>query len=57
MADPADLDLPDNWGRWESDDDVRAQATVEVRTGRWVSPPRVALGRMAMPPIDAQQRC
>ncbi|MFJ4651147.1 cyclase family protein [Nocardia sp. NPDC088792] len=47
MADPNDLDLPDNWGRWGSDDelgtlnlitdDVRAKAAAEVRTGRWAS--------------------
>ncbi|MFI6041819.1 cyclase family protein [Nocardia sp. NPDC051321] len=47
MADPNDLDLPDNWGRWGSDDElgtlnliddeVRARAAPEVRTGRWAS--------------------
>lgn len=47
MTDPTDLDLPDNWGRWGSDDelgtlnlitdDVRAKAATEVRTGRWAS--------------------
>ncbi|HEX6344985.1 cyclase family protein [Umezawaea sp.] len=47
MADPTDLDLPDNWGRWGADDElgtlnlitdeVRARAAAEVRLGRWVS--------------------
>jgi kynurenine formamidase len=47
MAGPTDLDLPDNWGRWGSDDelgtlnlitdDVRAKAAAEVQTGQWVS--------------------
>ncbi|WP_328456471.1 cyclase family protein [Amycolatopsis sp. NBC_00438] len=47
MADPADPDLPDNWGRWGTGDElgtlnlitdeVRATAATEVRTGRWVS--------------------
>jgi kynurenine formamidase len=47
MADPTDPDLPDNWGRWGSDDelgtlnlitdDVRAKAAAEVQTGRWAS--------------------
>lgn len=47
MADPTDLDLPDNWGRWGPDDElgtlnliddaVRAKAAAEVQTGRWVS--------------------
>ncbi|MFJ2635042.1 cyclase family protein [Streptomyces sp. NPDC087422] len=47
MTDPTEQELPDNWGRWGSDDElgtlnlitdaVRAQAAAEVRTGRWVS--------------------
>jgi hypothetical protein len=47
VVNPTDLDLPGNWGRWGADgqlgtlnlidDDVRAKAAAEVRTGRWVS--------------------
>jgi kynurenine formamidase len=47
MANPAEADLPDNWGRWGAEDelgtlnlitdDVRARAATEVRTGRWAS--------------------
>nr|WP_042180252.1 cyclase family protein [Kibdelosporangium sp. MJ126-NF4]CEL14282.1 cyclase [Kibdelosporangium sp. MJ126-NF4]CTQ88649.1 cyclase [Kibdelosporangium sp. MJ126-NF4] len=47
MVDSTDPDIPDNWGRWGSDDElgtlnlitdaVRARAAAEVRTGRWAS--------------------
>lgn len=47
MTEPADGDLPSNWGRWGADDElgtlnlvtdeVRARAVTEARTGRYVS--------------------
>lgn len=47
MTTPENHDLPGNWGRWGTDDElgtlnlitaeVRARAVAEARTGRWVS--------------------
>ena len=47
MTEPEPVDLPSNWGRWGTDDqlgtlnlisdEVRARAAAEVCTGRWVS--------------------